>query len=119
MKIIEAKQSLLYAIKGGALYKVGFTANLPARLAHLQGGSPVALTVAFFAATTAKAAPKAEHAAHMALDEFCDHDEWFRAPLDITRSAILAAIATTEARLYPGINWFPHGRPRYDSPVLA
>ncbi len=118
MKLIEAKPAFIYAIKGGDFYKVGYTGSMPSRIASLQNNCPLELSVAFFATTTAKAAPKAEHAAHCTLAEYLHRNEWFTSPLGVTRAAILAAISAIEAKLYPGINWFPHGRPIYDSPEM-
>jgi hypothetical protein len=118
MKIIEAQPAFLYAVRGDNLHKVGYTKNMPRRFAALQNNCPMPLTVAFFATTTAKAAPKAEWIAHELLAEYYHRNEWFTAPLDVTRAAILTAIAEIEAKLYPNINWFPHGRPLYDAPNL-
>lgn len=114
MRVYQAKAAVLYAIKCGPFYKVGYAANVWSRLQTLQCGNPLTLTIALVVDTTARAAPKAEYAAKRALARFNHRDEWFRCPLHIIRAAILEAVETAEAKVHPTIRWFPNGRPVVD-----
>jgi hypothetical protein len=114
MRVYEAKPAVLYAIKCGPFYKVGYAAEIWSRLQTLQCGNPLILTISLVVDTTAKAAPKAEHRAHLALDRFRHRDEWFRAPLHVIRAAMVAACDAAEEKVHPQVRWFPRGRPVLD-----
>src|SRR5690242_1796260 len=114
MRVYEAKPAVLYAVKCGPFYKVGYAAEIWSRLQSMQSGNPLTLSVSLVVDTTAKAAPKAEYRAHQALARYRHRDEWFRAPLHVIRAAIVEAIEETEAKVHPDIRWFPKGRPIVD-----
>lgn len=110
MKIYEAKVAYLYVVKCGPFYKVGFSVDPVVRTANIQTNCPIRVKLVFCAETTKKAAPKAEYAAHLALEQYRHRDEWFRAPFPVIRAAILKAIEETEVRGHPNVTWYEPGQ---------
>lgn len=118
MKTFTAEPACLYAMKAGPFFKLGWTANLVARLQVAQVNCPLEVSVAFYICTTRRVAPKAEYLAKQRLAEFNHRAEWYKAKIWIIRAEVLRAIEETELRIYPGINWFENGRPVYDRAAM-
>lgn len=88
----RAAPALVYVIKGPHDYvKVGVSADPAARMATLQTGSPVALTLAYVAAVKSGNATQIEQVAHATLSRHRQAGEWFDVSVEMAVAAISAA----------------------------
>lgn len=99
----DAPQSAgsVYFIECGSMYKIGFTGNLPERLAALQIGNPFELTIRASFLSSAPAA--AEAAAHKYFEAYHVRGEWYA----ITRADIDLYIGTLHAEERPSTPALP------------
>lgn len=90
----DGRRLFVYVIRGGQCRKVGYAADLKARLQQLQCGNPSKLTVAWSVAVPAAYARSIEAEAHVEMfDKRTSADnEWFRVNSTVATDAIKAAL---------------------------
>ena len=81
------QQGSVYVIQGGhGLFKIGYSTNVPARLATLQTSSPFPLRLVY--ARRCANALMAEQEAHAALAPYRIAGEWFDVPASVAVAAV-------------------------------
>lgn len=90
-----AAQRYLYVIKeqNSDWLKVGIAADVNGRLKELQVGNPDPLEVVLAIPVARPVA--AENLAHKLLEDYRGLGEWFNAPLDVAKQAVIQAAVST------------------------
>jgi hypothetical protein len=86
----------VYVVEGGGSCKVGTTAAPNQRVAQLQVGSPVRLTLRAVVACSCSSATDLERRVHERLAAYRTHGEWFRIDVASAIAALLREGAAVE-----------------------